>query len=452
GLPAQLVGPLGIITKGAATVDVALSFFQAGNAWIAYQENPSDNALYNAYLTAALKAIVQVSLAAALSAAGLEIGVIATAIVLAGQIVDLQNFHNILVALGVGYNPIASAFNWPALPTFRDPLVVNFEGDPLGFTSASNSPVYFDFTGSGSATETGWITSGEGLLLLNNGSSNISSEVLGAQSGSGFADLATLDTNGDGIISDQDASFGSLEVWFDQNGNGQIDPGEVKSLSDLGITGISLATNPVGGTVNGNIVVSRSQFSTATNGSSAGTVTEVDFATVATHELSVPPAGFVFAGEALLLPDLAGYGYVQDLRVAMTQDSSLLNNVLSLVDDAPVMSNLQFNIAFENLMLQWAGVSSVALDAYGADINSQHYAFICKLYGVTPAPQGDWAGIPNATIEAIYGSLIGQLEVRFSCQVALSELALGIPLSAIDPFVVLGLASYDLSSDTVSVD
>src|SRR6185437_4330199 len=275
GLPAQLVGPLGIITKGAATVDVALSFFQAGNAWIAYQENPSDNALYNAYLTAALKAIVQVSLAAALSAAGLEIGVIATAIVLAGQIVDLQNFHNILVALGVGYNPIASAFNWPALPTLRDPLVVNFEGDPLGFTSASNSPVYFDFTGSGSATETGWITSGEGLLLLNNGSSNISSEVLGAQSGSGFADLATLDTNGDGIISDQDASFGSLEVWFDQNGNGQIDPGEVKSLSDLGITGISLATNPVGGTVNGNIVVSRSQFSTATNGSSAGTVTEV---------------------------------------------------------------------------------------------------------------------------------------------------------------------------------
>src|ERR1700733_8951653 len=76
-----------------------------------------------------------------------------------------------------------------SLPSFHDPLVLDLQGTGLQLTSVTNSPVYFDFNNSGTATQTGWITPGEGLLLLNNGSGNLSQELLGAQSGNGFADL-----------------------------------------------------------------------------------------------------------------------------------------------------------------------------------------------------------------------------------------------------------------------
>jgi hypothetical protein len=194
--------------------------------------------------------------------------------------------------------------------------VLDLQGTGLNLTAATNSPVYFDFTGSGTATQTGWITPGEGLLLLNNGSGNLSQELLGAQSGDGFADLQALDSNGDGVINALDPAFSSLEVWVDQTACGQ---GEIETLAQLGITSISLATTPVGGNINGNIVVSSS---TVSGSSGASTISEVDFQTSTVHERYVPPAGFNYLPEALLLPQLDGYGNLSDLQVAMTQDSS----------------------------------------------------------------------------------------------------------------------------------
>lgn len=61
----------------------------------------------------------------------------------------------------------------------------------------------------------------------------------------GFLALAVYDLpasggNGDGVIDSQDAIFPKLKVWVDLNHNGVSDPGELISLSDLGITSISL--------------------------------------------------------------------------------------------------------------------------------------------------------------------------------------------------------------------
>lgn len=70
-------------------------------------------------------------------------------------------------------------FSWPTFPSFSDPLVLDLQGSGLGLTPVTNSPVYFDFTGSGTATQTGWITPGEGFLLLNKGSGNLSQALLG---------------------------------------------------------------------------------------------------------------------------------------------------------------------------------------------------------------------------------------------------------------------------------
>jgi hypothetical protein len=113
--------------------------------------------------------------------------------------------------------------------------VLDLAGAGIKLSSVTQSSAHFDFTGSGSATKTGWITQGEGLLVLDgNPNAPISvDELVGAASGDGFADLAALNGNGDGVIDASDPAFARLSVWVDGNGNGQLDPGELASLGSL---------------------------------------------------------------------------------------------------------------------------------------------------------------------------------------------------------------------------
>lgn len=120
----------------------------------------------------------------------------------------------------------------PSPPDPRDPLVLDLAGVGIKLSSVAQSSAYFDFTGSGSAAKAGWITQGEGLLVLNgNPNAPITvNELVGAQSGDGFADLSALDTDGDGVINASDPRFANLSVWVDANGNGQLDSGELVGL------------------------------------------------------------------------------------------------------------------------------------------------------------------------------------------------------------------------------
>jgi hypothetical protein len=287
------------------------------------------------------------------------------------------------------------------------------------------------------------------MLLLNNGSGNLSQELLGAQSGDGFADLQALDSNGDGVINALDPAFSSLEVWVDQTADGQ---GEIETLSQLGITSISLATTPVGGNINGNIVVSGSTFSSGADGATLDSISEVNFQTATIHQRYVPPAGFSYSPEALLLPQLEGYGNLSDLQVAMTQNTSLLDSVQSLVLSASAMSGAELDAAFQDVMLEWAGVSDVAAGTYGPNVNAQHLAFIGAFYGADFALQGDPTVHAGLQLEADYRSLIDQLELRFASQVAASETALGVTPSSADPFAAFTVVSWDPASDMIAAD
>jgi hypothetical protein len=101
------------------------------------------------------------------------------------------------------------------LPNPHDPLVLDLTGAGIQLTSVTGSPAHFDFTGSGFAMQTGWITPTEGMLVLDNGQGGSTitvDELLGAQSGDGFGDLAGLDSNGDGVIDASDPAFANLKV------------------------------------------------------------------------------------------------------------------------------------------------------------------------------------------------------------------------------------------------
>lgn len=54
-----------------------------------------------------------------------------------------------------------------------------------------------------------------------------------------------FDSNEDGVLSDFDLDFGKFGVWQDANGDGMQDPGELLSLTDLGITSINLGSTAV---------------------------------------------------------------------------------------------------------------------------------------------------------------------------------------------------------------
>ncbi|WP_224770990.1 calcium-binding protein [Pseudomonas sp. FEN] len=177
------------------------------------------------------------------------------------------------------------------LPT--DPLVLDLNGDGVRLTDYLTSPVFFDADNDGgSLEETGWVSPEDGIVVVDanaNGKiDNISetlSEYFGGTAGTqgesgqkrfanGFAALASLDSNADGVFDKQDAAWSSVKVWVDANhdgkswndlnGNGAVDAGEtseLKSLSDLGITQINLKNQAQSGEVrDGNEVLARGTF------------------------------------------------------------------------------------------------------------------------------------------------------------------------------------------------
>jgi hypothetical protein len=88
----------------------------------------------------------------------------------------------------------------------------------------------------------------DGILVRDaNGDGQVTAnEMVFSTGGSDLQGLAQFDTNGDGKLDAADADFSQFAVWQDSNSNGVVDPGEMKSLTSLGITSISLTSNGIG--------------------------------------------------------------------------------------------------------------------------------------------------------------------------------------------------------------
>src|SRR5262245_2138371 len=185
------------------------------------------------------------------------------------------------------------AANHPAPLRALDPLVVDLNGNGVNLTNVQDSAAYFDYGGTGFAAHTGWITPTEGILINDihpDTNAVTADELLGAYSGDGFADLAALDSNGDGKIDANDAAFASLRVWRDANGNGVGDTGELITLAVAGITAINLNAQSARQNINGNVVTGTSTFVRA-DGTTA-TIAEVQFSTDSLYTQFTPPPGF----------------------------------------------------------------------------------------------------------------------------------------------------------------
>lgn len=132
------------------------------------------------------------------------------------------------------------------------PIILDLDGDGVETLSAAESASNFDLNGDGLGDDTSWVGADDGFLFIDrdgdgtvSGAGEISFISDVSNAATDLAGIAGFDSNGDGILNDQDQDFASFGVWQDANGDGVVDLGETKSLASAGIAAINLAGTAV---------------------------------------------------------------------------------------------------------------------------------------------------------------------------------------------------------------
>lgn len=119
----------------------------------------------------------------------------------------------------------------------KDPLMLDFAGSGA---MLSDVRFAFDLDADGELDELPLPVSGRGMLAFDrNANDRIDDgrELFGPTSGNGFADLAALDSDGNGWIDEADPAFRQLRLWQpDADGGGSL-----LTLTEAGVGALSLA-------------------------------------------------------------------------------------------------------------------------------------------------------------------------------------------------------------------
>jgi len=170
------------------------------------------------------------------------------------------------------------AQDWIAPPIRIDPLTLDLDGDGIETTAQSGwNGVLFDHNNDDKKTATGWLSGDDGFLVMDrngNGTIDNGTELFGDNTqlsngdtaSDGFAALADIDSNQDGLIDVNDSAFANLRVWQDKNQDGVSQPDELKTLDQLGIASLSTIGTASGASQNGNVITHTGTF-TKTDGS-----------------------------------------------------------------------------------------------------------------------------------------------------------------------------------------
>lgn len=160
---------------------------------------------------------------------------------------------------------------------FKDPLILNFEGEA---TELSDERYSFDLDADGQPEMISYLRGLSGMLALDkNDDSTINdgSELFGALTGDGFAELAAYDEDGNQFIDSGDSIFEDLKLWYKTP-----ETESLISLADKGIGAIYLgsAISPfeikgADNQTNGRVLSTGVYL---TDSGSAGTVQQIDMA------------------------------------------------------------------------------------------------------------------------------------------------------------------------------
>ncbi|MGN0344351.1 MAG: hypothetical protein ACI4EC_05240 [Lachnospiraceae bacterium] len=164
-------------------------------------------------------------------------------------------------------------------PRFMDPLVINLDAPAA---DVQDQKFFFDLDADGHEEAISRLGAGSGFLALDkngDGQINDGSELFGAFSGNGFADLAKYDNDGNGWIDEADEIFDKLLIWSkDANGNDQL-----VGLGKAGVGAIYLGAQDTQFSMNNarnqaNAMVRQTGMFLYENGG-VGTIQQLDLAT-----------------------------------------------------------------------------------------------------------------------------------------------------------------------------
>ena len=277
--------------------------------------------------------------------------------------------------------------------TEASPLVLDLDGDGIELINLeSDESVFWDGDEDGVLEESGWVGSDDGLLALdlnNNGRIDNQKELFGNATQDGFSVLAQYDSNNDGVIDAKDPIFARLRVWRDSNSDAATDAGELIALSDLGILSISAAGAASNETIAGNRISHTAKY-TLSDGTTRSIVDAWfrydDVVTEFGNSLSE------YKAEALLLPNVRGYGRVSSLAYAASRDDTLLAKVSAIANlSAEELFSSENNILakFTDIIFLWAGVDDVPENSRGSYIDGRELAFLEALTASDYSQRGD---------------------------------------------------------------
>lgn len=125
----------------------------------------------------------------------------------------------------------------------HDPLVINFEGEAA---ELNGDRFDFDLDSDGKVERIPGLGTGSGFLVLDrngNGKVDNGGELFGSKTGDGFAELAKLDSDGNGWLDEADPEFANLRLWhggkdeglagLEEKGIGALWLGSADSAFDL---------------------------------------------------------------------------------------------------------------------------------------------------------------------------------------------------------------------------
>ncbi|MCK9372542.1 MAG: hypothetical protein M0P91_05045 [Sulfuricurvum sp.] len=234
----------------------------------------------------------------------------------------------------------------------HDPLALDMDRDGfISTTALATSGTYFDITGDGLRERVGWISPADALLSYDkneNGQIEGIDEVFGSLSESGFEELKrTIDSNHDNKIDRRDELFQQLQVWNDANQDAEVQSGELKSLSDAGITMIDLNYVSTNININGNLLVEASKYTSGTG--SKELAADIQLATDAKDTRvnidDIP--NFTIDPITNLLPQLRGSGLVYDSFIRYNMDPEFKAIAVEMSTNLPEIAT-QFDTFIEH--------------------------------------------------------------------------------------------------------
>jgi len=219
----------------------------------------------------------------------------------------------------------------------HDPIVIDLTGNGLKITGLSGFSPYFDFTGNGFATQTSWVGSGNGFLVIKSDDASFGVsigngyELLGTGSEGAYAILQSLAGNGVDEIDSSNLLYSQLAIWQDGNDDGVAQANEISSLSAVGIASINVSPQATDAQIGLSVVTGVSSV-TMMNGAKH----EAADVVLATNQtISQYVGAYTLNASIQALPNIKGYGTIPDLWIAMGQDSTLQTMVQNLVNSPP---------------------------------------------------------------------------------------------------------------------